>query len=287
MTPRCNYRCSWCCAGIPDGALQKGSDLTVETMRAILLFPFMRKAVRMGLIGGEVFLHKDIFTFIEMARKAGLVTSIFSNGSLIADLSGDIYRSGLSFLGLSCYDRYYERLSANIERYQSKVFGRANPPILCMQRIMTSENYRTSENIIRDAIQLHADVVFLQNYYPVDNKTELCLYEDNLDYLSFKNEMGKKYGGKINIIFPGLLSRGENPRHCRVLFQTLMFDAEGRAQMCCYTPPDEKYGNIMKDPNLWNSDIFMKLRMPFVDHTRPIHPICTNCYASFADHRAI
>lgn len=287
VTARCNYTCSWCSAGVPGGALNDCKDLTEDIMHKILGFSITQKAIRMGFIGGEVFLHKKIFSLIKMAGKARLLTTIFSNGSLISNLADDIYKSGLSFLGLSCYDQYYDKLLHNIEKYQSKVFMRKNRPIMSMQKIMTSENFLDAEKVIRDAIQLKADLVFLQNYYPIDGNTKLCIYDDNNDYQDFKQKIEKEYGHKMEIVFPGLLSKEYNPRLCRVLFQTLMFDAQGRAQICCYTPPNEKYGNIMKNPNLWNSDIFMNLRFPFINHQLPLHSFCTHCYASFKDHRAL
>lgn len=287
VTGQCNFTCSWCSAGVPDGALDDCKDLTEDIMREILNFSVTRKAIRMGLIGGEVFLHKDIFLFIKMAGDARLLTTIYSNGSLINKFADDIYKSNLSFLGLSCYDQYYEKLLSNLGKYQGKVFNKKNRPIISMQKIMTSEKFRDAEKVICDAIQLKADMVFLQNYYPIDGNNELCIYDDNKDYLDFKKELESRYGQKISITFPGLLSRKHNPRLCRVLFQTLMIDADGRAQLCCYTPPDEKYGNIMVDPNLWNSETFMKLRKPFLDHQEPLHPFCANCYASFKDHRAV
>lgn len=256
-------------------------------MRKILDFPVTRKAIRLGLIGGEVFLHKDIFSFIKMAGETRLLTTIYSNGSLIGKFADDIYKSGLSFLGLSCYDQYYEKLLSNLDKYQSKIFNKKNRPIISMQKILTSEKFHESEKAIRDAIQLKADMVFLQNYYPIDGNTKLCIYDDNREYLAFKRKLKEHYGQKINITFPGLLSKKHNPRLCRVLFQTLMFDADGRAQLCCYTPPNEKYGNIMNDPNLWNSEIFMKLRVPFLKHQEPLHQFCKYCYASFKDHRSL
>ena len=287
VTGRCNFTCSWCSAGVPDGALDDCKDLTEDIMREILDFSVTRKAIRLGLIGGEVFLHKDIFLFIKMARETRLLTTIYSNGSLISKFADDIYKSGLSFLGLSCYDQYYEKLLSNLDKYQNKILKKRDRPTICMQKIMTSENFQDSEKVIRDAIQLKADMVFLQNYYPIDGNVELCIYDDNKDYLAFKKKLEINYGQKINITFPGLLSKKYNPRLCRVLFQTLMFDAEGRAQVCCYAPPNEKHGNVMSDPNLWNSETFMKLRKPFLDHQEPLHQFCTHCYASFKDHRAI
>ena len=287
VTGRCNFTCSWCSAGVPDGALDDCKDLTGDIFHKILNFPVTRKAVRLGLIGGEVFLHKDIFLFIRMAREARLLTTIYSNGSLINKFANDIYKSGLSFLGLSCYDQYYEKLLSNFDKYQNKIFNKKNRPIISMQKIMSSENFEAAEKVIQDAIQLKADMVFLQNYYPIDGNTKLCIYDDNTAYLVFKKKLEEHYGKKINITFPGLLSKKNNPRLCRVLFQTLMFDADGRAQLCCYTPPDEKYGNIMTDPNLWNSETFMKLRKPFIDHQDPLPSFCEYCYASFKDHRAV
>ena len=78
---RCNLKCPYCFADNYTG--KEKEDIDIDTFRSLL--DFCADEGRVGLIGGEPFLHKDINTFLEilaMDFRFSLVT-IFTNGIFI------------------------------------------------------------------------------------------------------------------------------------------------------------------------------------------------------------
>ena len=96
----CNLKCSWCYQSTGAMNRQKGM-MSLETYKRIIseIEPF-KPEISLHL-AGESFLHKDIFTFIEMAKKRGLTIGVTTNGTLLKKDDYRILRTGVDTVNIS------------------------------------------------------------------------------------------------------------------------------------------------------------------------------------------
>lgn len=99
LTLRCNIKCRQCAIW----RLPEKRELPAEVWKKVIYD--LRKWIgpyRVRLVGGEIFIRKDIIEIIEYATKNDVITGIVSNGTLITEsLAENIVNSGLGYLYIS------------------------------------------------------------------------------------------------------------------------------------------------------------------------------------------
>jgi radical SAM protein with 4Fe4S-binding SPASM domain len=82
ITNRCNLQCLHCFnnSGIP-----RSNELTTKEILSLLDTLSAMGVLHVTFTGGEPFMHPDVFTIIEHARKAPMSVDIFTNGTLITE----------------------------------------------------------------------------------------------------------------------------------------------------------------------------------------------------------
>ncbi len=96
---RCNSRCITCDRW---QALEGSANMPLEREKRLIDELAEMGTLSIAFSGGEPFLRKDIFELFAHARRAGITTSVNSNGLLITDAVADkIVASGLNMIYLS------------------------------------------------------------------------------------------------------------------------------------------------------------------------------------------
>lgn len=80
LTKRCNLRCVYCYA---DGGAPNKNELSLDEIYRVIDEAKALGAKKVTFTGGEPLTHKHFFDIAEYAKKAGLQTSLYSNGTLI------------------------------------------------------------------------------------------------------------------------------------------------------------------------------------------------------------
>jgi radical SAM protein with 4Fe4S-binding SPASM domain len=96
----CNLKCSWCYQSTGSMNRKKGS-MTLETYNRIIseVKPF-KPEISLHL-AGESLLHKDFFTFVEIAKQNGLVIGVTTNGTLLRKDDFKILKTGIDTINIS------------------------------------------------------------------------------------------------------------------------------------------------------------------------------------------
>jgi radical SAM protein with 4Fe4S-binding SPASM domain len=96
----CNLKCSWCYQSTGSMNRKKGS-MTLETYNRIIseIKPF-KPEISLHL-AGESLLHKDFFTFVEIAKENGLVVGVTTNGTLLRKDDFKILKTGIDTVNVS------------------------------------------------------------------------------------------------------------------------------------------------------------------------------------------
>lgn len=214
LTLRCNIKCRQCAIW----RLPAKQELSAEVWKKVIYD--LRHWVgpcRVRLVGGEIFIRKDIIEIIKYATENDVITGIVSNGTLITEsLSKEIVNSGLGYLYVSVdgikqetHDRIrgitgtYEKAMASI-KYLLKA-SKGSGMTLCIATVICRSNMHELVDLVRFAEQEGLDGVIFNPLGPtVDSDThwyqKTDLWFDNLNEINdILDELiaMKKAGGKI------------------------------------------------------------------------------------------
>lgn len=96
----CNLKCSWCYQTTGSMNRSKGM-MSSETYQKIIseVVPF-KPEISLHL-AGESFLHRDLFSFIRIAKEKGLTVGITTNGTLLSKDDFAILKTGIDTINIS------------------------------------------------------------------------------------------------------------------------------------------------------------------------------------------
>lgn len=281
-TKRCNFTCSFCFVEEYMGeSAGTSGDLTREQFNKFLATDYFKNALRVGFLGGEPLLNRNIFDYLEVLHRNKKITTIVTNSSLIkGQVLEKILNSPLDVLGLSLYDNNIDDV-----RRVAQALGRKK--LYWIQTIITSDNLEKMEDVIKFCIEIGCHDLIFDNYYPVhDNDTSKMIRENNDEYNKLRVELDEKYSKKINITWVAKVARegqeGMTKRVCTLPYSYIQLDNEGNIGPCCVRAPKYHFGNIYGQEG-WNSTQMIKLRQNLFSNEEVINDVCKNCQCLSTD----
>lgn len=311
-TYRCNLRCAMCYqerdTGVP------ANELSLEQIRH--LFTAQVKGVRkVSLIGGEVFLRKDIFEIIGFFDSRKIPVHITTNGTLIDDENyGKLSRlSNIQAIGVSLDGP--EELH-NKMRNSGQAFKRAVRGLKLAQKrffvflvgVLSDENVERLEEIVETAHSLGLDNLILEferKYTREDLReaSEVLGYPESdfklriseskktaypftllMENIKAAEERARRLGMRIYYLPDNFLSGIEthykkNNRSKGRYFCRSIFkgriDSRGNV-FHCYAIR-KSFGNVMEKPlsDIWNSPEYLDFRQRLMGNN--LLSLCETC----------
>lgn len=253
----CNFKCDFC---FTYGSLNNNEsskfELTLERMISILDTESGMKALRVGILGGEPFLNKNLFELVEELKRRRKITTIVTNCSLvIGDKLKKLQESRLDVLGMSLYDNNW----ADVERVACSMNQVGK--MYWVQAVISIETIFNMENIILFCLKIGCKNLLFANYQPsYTGKKNLTILLDNHLYRAEEIRLKKLYANLISISWVPMVNVNPQKKSCTMPFSYLHVDALGGLGACCFRAPDEKkFGNVF-DKKSWNLPYYQSLR---------------------------
>jgi len=281
VTRRCNLSCPFC---IIPPLSQPGEwqayEADPEKVLRILDHPAVRRALYIGLSGGEPLLNKDLPEIIRLVRSRGYLCGVVTNGTLLGEHVREIKKSGVNIINVSLYDTNMEQLAALLPEVNRVFPCRTN-------RILRKSELEKDPEKIEAAIRLSRDAgcygMYFGNYLPrgIEDAAEV-IWEENLRYLQFRAEMTSKYRG-FPIYWPTPMKRTLMPgdKKCRMLWHYLSTDMRGNMGLCCNysTGHHAAYGNLFAADEAGGLNLPLKvaMRKALLAKDGSVPSLCRNC----------
>lgn len=272
---RCNFSCEYCFEldYLNDPSYFEGNDLTLEQLEYILERPLSKKVLRLGILGGEPFINKNIFELIERVNQTSKITTLVTNCSLIkGKVLEKLEKTHPDVLGLSLYSNNYD----DVERVHNIMKKKV---ISWIQYMIGVKEIKEIEGVILFCIKIGCKSLMLINPLPKDYQdTTNVIFDDNIDFLQLKDRLHKKYGKKIEIDWPSVVQRKIKSKSCKIPFYSIHADAQGEFTPCLMMVPGvNKFGHL-KDTKSWNSTEIREVRKGLLSgNDKDISDICRYC----------
>jgi len=273
-TGQCNLACTVCPNSVlsdkqnitymPFSLFQKIVDEASEFIGAAFLF-----------LGGESFLHKDIFKMIHYAHEKGIRPLLHTNGTILPDKYIDpIFESGLDYLSFS-FDGYtkeqYEkiRVGATFEKTIENILK-----FLRRKKVLEKKKpYTVLQTLVTDS----------KNYQPgnLEEKAFYKIFEGlPLDEINIRTP--HNWGNTLShtkAFTPKELGKTYSP--CSYLWVSMSILANGTVVPCCFDFEGEcSIGDVKTHTlkEIWNSPKMVEFRQSMLDQTYQKHcGLCQNC----------
>ena len=284
---KCNLDCEFCYFPWDE---MKQEDMDLKEFNRILNHKFFADALRVSLAGGEPFLHRRIFDFIELVHQKKKILSIVSNGTYIKKYFNEIISSNLDSLMISHYEEFFPKIATQIKRLAEEIRYNKKNHYLSLCKIIDKENYKVMDGIIEESIDLKLMGVNLNPYFP-NSKEEVSnkvLFDDNYEIVEYIKLLKNKYqNSPINITYPTFVSHDINKmKGCVFLKNMVSVDIDGNISPCCFiAPPNSLHGNLYSDgEDTFNNTFYKQFRKAFKDKSLNhayIKNHCQNCYFAY------
>jgi len=273
-TGQCNLACVVC----PNSVIEQKENITY------MPFDLFKKIIDESsefigaaflFLGGESFLHKDIFKMISYARTKGIRPLLHSNATIMPDKYIDpIFDSGLDYLSFSFdgftkeqYEKIrvgakFEKTIANIIKFlkRKKERGEKKPYTILQTLITDSDNYKPGNKEEKEFYKLFENL-------PLD--------EVNIRY---PHNWGNTLAGTDQFKVKEL-SKEYSP--CSYLWVSMSILANGKVVPCCFDfEGDCEIGdtNNQSLKEIWNGPKMIEFRQSMIDQTYQKHcGLCQNC----------
>lgn len=165
VTYKCNLRCKYCSVWRDDEP-EMGTD---QALSMIDQFAKMGTK-RVSFNGGEALLRDDLGTMIEHCAEMGLITSLFSNGSLVKSKINSLKRLNLLMVSLDGPPEVHnDKRGTNSYEGAIEAIKAAKDAGLCVwtNTVLTADNLQYIDFILEKAEELGARTIFQPVlYYP-------------------------------------------------------------------------------------------------------------------------
>ncbi|ATH09161.1 hypothetical protein BIY24_14775 [Halobacteriovorax marinus] len=272
-TKNCNLNCSFCFIGDdlnPSNA--KEYELSYEDYLKIVENKFFKNSLRVGLLGGEPFIAKDIFRILEDLRKRRKVSTVVTNSTLLKGERLDRFKElAPDILGLSLYDTNRE----DVRRVYAEMKDKS---IIWIQTIIEATSLSYVYDVLEFCIAIGCKNIRFSNYYPTYNQSmEKVIFDDNEDYKILRTNVEKKFGKILNIDWAAPVARKVSSKSCLQPINYVHLDNQGGIGACFMRPPKkEVYGSIFEE-NAWNNEANIGLRTVMNEPSENCDPTCRYC----------
>ena len=276
-TNRCNLKCPLCPTGV--GLKRRRGDMSLELFETILAKLKKAKPLLLTLhLAGEPLLAPNLTRMVELAREAGMQTTLSSNGTLLTEeMSQKLIDSGLQSLRLDfCAEKdHFEkvRFGSSWEKVYANIIGllslklktEAQLPMVRIKDVSTWGLSKQEQKMRMDKLQA------LFEEFPIDGY-------DGLGPLQVHNWAGT------------FASEHEDPEHhaeddCRIhpcthLWTSMAVTYDGLVVPCCRDLEAECVLGDLKTQELddiWNGEEILKLRKAMTDGDVSGVPLCRSC----------
>lgn len=272
-TKRCNFACEFCFVEtyMSESPGREG-DLSEDEFKAILATDAGQKALRIGFLGGEPFLNKNIFQYIEVLHKKRKITSVVTNSSLLkGEMLEQLKVSSLDVLGLSLYENNVE----DIKRVASAIKGIKR---YWMQSVVDATTIAKMEDKLLLCLEIGCKEMIFDNYYPkTKERVSKVIFSDNQEYKNEQKRLMEKYRNQIYITWVPLIPISQKrKKQCMLPLSYVQLDNQGNIGPCCVRAPDKSFGNIFSEAG-WNSQSIVDLRETLVNQDKEADGICKMC----------
>jgi MoaA/NifB/PqqE/SkfB family radical SAM enzyme len=293
LTSKCNQRCSFCprISPITESHYLVFNDMTLDNFKSII--DRFRRAININLTGGEPFLNKEIFEMIEYAHTKRMRVTVATNGVLTYGKADQIINSSLSEIFFSLhadnpvdYERMhgvskkeFYKISETIEDLVKKKKVHSNNLKLSINSVCTKSNYRKIPDMVSFAEALGVNRLIFLNLIPFSIPgftKEQSLYESDQDVIDLIESIELK-NSELKVMMPVLYKHTITDRSCKMPFRDLTINGDGLVSICCELTEDEKYGNVLKNEDVWNNIYFRKAREMLLDGSKQLFDVCNFC----------
>jgi MoaA/NifB/PqqE/SkfB family radical SAM enzyme len=263
VTRRCNLACPFCIVpplSRPEEWQPYEADR--EKVERILRHPAVRRALYIGLSGGEPLLNKHLSEIVRLVRRQGHLCGIVTNGTLLTDRVRELKKSDINIINISVYDANIKKLAAELDAINRVFQCRTNKILFRSEVEKTPEKL---EEIIRMSRDTGCYGIYFGNNLSFDTgEPDEILYDDNRAYGEFRARMTEKYRG-FPIYWAAPVKRvlSREDKRCRMLWYYLSVDMMGNLGLCCVYSTDKKggYGNLFEGDGLEPLNTALKVNM--------------------------
>jgi radical SAM protein with 4Fe4S-binding SPASM domain len=271
----CNYRCPFCFLITTDHPGTPSRTITEEQFQRIVDHPVNRSARRVTLGGGEPFLHPDLFRFVEVLQRRGVVVSIYTNGSLLERRLGELAGRPPRHLNISHYDEEFPALESAVR----EVCALPGGPRVRLSKLLERGRPEVLQPMVELCLANRIPTLIFQNYFPYRNRSvEKVIPAGDAEFLAERRRLSRLYRrAPIEIIWPNLPSDSRS-FGCQNLALSITYDSEGNIAPCCFiVPPSPQSGNLFRDGDAWNSPALRAMRRDYGKKTAASEA-CRHCY---------
>ncbi|KJS66638.1 MAG: hypothetical protein JL50_11400 [Peptococcaceae bacterium BICA1-7] len=283
VTRRCNLSCSFCIMPkLPEKCKVSDLDADVDKIRKIMEHPLIKKCLHIVITGGEPLLVPEIGGIVRLVKQHGHFVSIITNGTLLMRRIEELKQNRADIISVSLYENNMQQLADILPRANAVFPCRAN-------KLIRRSDLEKYPERIEEAIRLAKDTgcfgIYMANYLPQGGESsDEVIYDDNIYYDNFKEEIGKKYDN-YPIYWASPLKRniGEKDKLCRMPWYYLLTDIKGNMGLCCNYPIDhsgEEYGNLFAEPleDTLNHPSKTAIRRILLANSSFVPEKCSQCY---------
>jgi MoaA/NifB/PqqE/SkfB family radical SAM enzyme len=291
----CNFSCSFCFVNDLNEKAAIEFDLVPADFEKMLDQSLLRSLLRIGFTGGEPFMHRKIFDFIEYSKRTIPVVTVNTNFALAGrKFQGERYldrmnKSSLDMITISLYEpnvkdieEYAPQLSNDMFRRLSFVVSNGQDPF---------HSYKRMPEVIEMAIRAGFQNIYFQNFDTMEGVSEQKANLNKMDisgftpitrdeeYLEVRDRVLKDYGDQIEITLPVPKATPTDMRQTFNCYQPdfqIGVDAKGTLAPCCNLDRLPEYGNLFTQEN-WNNKAFQKIRAGIKLKSELPTPYCANC----------
>ncbi|OUR93605.1 hypothetical protein A9Q84_19240 [Halobacteriovorax marinus] len=272
-TKNCNLNCDFCFIGDDLNPNNGGEfELMYDQYLKITENEFFKNALRVGLLGGEPFIARDIFEILEDLNKRRKVVTVVTNSTLLKGSKLERFiNCAPDILGLSLYESNW----ADVERV---FLAMQKKSIVWIQTILEADGLNEIYRSLDFCVSIGCKNIRFSNYYPTYGKgMEKVIFHDDQSFVELKKVITKQYGNKLNIDWPAPVSRELKSKSCQQPISYVHLDNQGAIGACFMRPPNEsQYGNIFEKDS-WNGARHKELRSYMNSTGSDCDPDCRYC----------
>lgn len=272
-THSCNLNCSFCFIGDELNPPHPTKyELTLDQFRKLCQTPMLKRALRVGLLGGEPFLAREIFEILEELKRQRKVSTVVTNATLLKGPKLERFvNCAPTILGISLYE-------TNREDVVRVYHALKHCTVIWIQTVVDATNLEQMDEFIRFCLALGCNNLRMGNYYPTNGiGLDKVIFDDNKEYPRVRARLMRIYKGKINIDWPNPIARQVRHKSCLQPFNYVHLNNQGHMGGCFLRPPNEgRYGNVFS-PDSWNAPVYQALRSNMLDVDVTPDSLCRYC----------